>query len=67
VSVTPRQGQVSCKRQARGTAAGSGAATGPLADFEYYFAGPPPMITAVQQVLLLGEVPHDRLHFDRFL
>lgn len=41
--------------------------TAPLADYEYYLAGPPPMIEACVR-LLAGEhaVPSTQIHFDRF-
>ena len=35
-------------------------------DFEYYFAGPPLMATAVQQMLIEKRVPFPRVHFDSF-
>jgi toluene monooxygenase electron transfer component len=36
--------------------------------FDFYFAGPPPMVEAVQQMLMVGhQVPFDRIHFDRFV
>lgn len=38
-----------------------------LADFEFYFAGPPPMTQALQELLMVGHrVPFDHIHFDRF-
>lgn len=38
-----------------------------LGDCEFYVAGPPPMIEALQDLLLLRRrVPVNRLHFDRF-
>lgn len=38
-----------------------------LKDLEIYFAGPPPMIEAVQQMLMLRhQVPFSQIHFDRF-
>lgn len=38
-----------------------------LADFEFYFAGPPPMTQAMQELLMLAhQVPFDQIHFDRF-
>ncbi|MDZ7855161.1 2Fe-2S iron-sulfur cluster-binding protein [Sphaerotilus sp.] len=38
-----------------------------LARFEFYFAGPPPMVQAVQEVLMLRHrVPFEQIHFDRF-
>lgn len=36
------------------------------ADFEYYFAGPPPMAQAVQQMLIEKRVPYRQVHFDSF-
>lgn len=40
----------------------------PLDCYEFYFAGPPPMIEAVQTLLLHGhQVPFQQIHFDRFL
>jgi toluene monooxygenase electron transfer component len=39
----------------------------PLSDFEYYFAGPPPMIEATVRMLTLEQkVPYSQMHFDRF-
>lgn len=39
-----------------------------LDGYEYYFAGPPPMIEAVQTLLAVqNQVPHSQIHFDRFL
>lgn len=36
-------------------------------DFEIYFAGPPPMATALQTALMIDlKVPFDQIHFDRF-
>ncbi|HJW27170.1 MAG TPA: FAD-binding oxidoreductase, partial [Rhodocyclaceae bacterium] len=44
------------------------ALTQPLARYEFYFAGPPPMIEAVQTLLLhRHQVPFQQIHFDRFL
>lgn len=38
-----------------------------LAEFDFYFAGPPPMVTAVQEMLAVRHlVPHGQIHFDRF-
>ena len=38
-----------------------------LADFEFYFCGPPPMTEAVQRMLMIDrKVPFDQIHFDRF-
>jgi toluene monooxygenase electron transfer component len=39
----------------------------PLADYEFYFAGPPAMAEAVQRMLMIDhKVPFEQLHFDRF-
>lgn len=39
-----------------------------LAAHEFYFAGPPPMIEAVQEMLMLRHrVPFEHIHFDRFV
>ena len=39
----------------------------PLTDFEFYFAGPPPMTHALQEMLMLEQrVPFEQIHFDRF-
>lgn len=35
-------------------------------EFEYYFAGPPPMADAVRRMLLDQRVPFPQVHFDRF-
>lgn len=35
-------------------------------DFEYYFAGPPPMAEAVQRMLIEKRVPYLQVHFDSF-
>jgi toluene monooxygenase electron transfer component len=35
-------------------------------EFEYYFAGPPPMAQAVQQMLIDKRVPFPQVHFDSF-
>jgi toluene monooxygenase electron transfer component len=37
-----------------------------LSQFEYYFAGPPPMTLAVQRMLLEAKVPMNQMHFDQF-
>lgn len=37
-----------------------------LADLEIYFAGPPAMATAVQQMLVARKVPFTQVHFDQF-
>jgi len=34
--------------------------------FEYYFAGPPPMAEAVQKMLIEKRVPYPQVHFDSF-
>lgn len=40
---------------------------GGLADHEFYFAGPPPMTQALQELLMVGhKVPFGQIHFDRF-
>ena len=36
------------------------------AEFEYYFAGPPAMAQAVQQMLIEKRVPYPQVHFDSF-
>lgn len=39
----------------------------PLADYEYYFAGPPAMSQAIQEMLMIEhKVPFGQIHFDRF-
>ena len=35
-------------------------------EFDYYFAGPPPMAQAVQQMLIEKRVPYPQVHFDSF-
>ena len=35
-------------------------------EFEYYFAGPPPMAEAVQKMLIEKRVPYPQVHFDSF-
>ena len=35
-------------------------------EFEYYFAGPPPMAEAVQRMLIEKRVPYPQVHFDSF-
>jgi toluene monooxygenase electron transfer component len=38
-----------------------------LGHYEFYFAGPPPMTQALQELLMVGHrVPFDQIHFDRF-
>ncbi len=35
--------------------------------FEFYFAGPPPMAQAMQEMLMVGyRVPYGQIHYDRF-
>lgn len=44
------------------------ALTAPLDQHEFYFAGPPPMIEAVQEMLMQRHrVPFSQIHFDRFV
>jgi toluene monooxygenase electron transfer component len=39
----------------------------PLPEYEFYFAGPPPMIEATVRLLVVGhKVPVTQLHYDRF-
>jgi toluene monooxygenase electron transfer component len=38
-----------------------------LPNFEFYFAGPPPMTQTLQEMLMVGyRVPFQQVHFDRF-
>lgn len=38
-----------------------------LQNFEFYFAGPPPMAQAMQEMLMLRhQVPFNQIHYDRF-
>ncbi len=38
-----------------------------LPSYEFYFAGPPPMTQALQELLMVGHrVPFGQIHFDRF-
>ncbi|MFZ5490272.1 MAG: 2Fe-2S iron-sulfur cluster-binding protein [Pseudomonadota bacterium] len=38
-----------------------------LAQYEFYFAGPPPMTQAIQEMLMVTyHVPFQQIHFDRF-
>ena len=38
-----------------------------LGSAEFYLAGPPPMVEALQQLLqLTHKLPPERIHFDRF-
>lgn len=40
---------------------------GRMPDCEFYFAGPPPMTQALQEMLMVGSrVPYQQIHFDRF-
>lgn len=40
---------------------------GHMSEFEFYFAGPPPMTQALQEMLMVGyRVPFEQVHFDRF-
>lgn len=39
---------------------------GQLADYEIYFAGPPPMTEAVMRMAIENKVPVTQLHYDRF-
>jgi toluene monooxygenase electron transfer component len=40
---------------------------GRLKDLEFYFAGPPPMSQALQEMLMVEyQVPFEQIHFDRF-
>ncbi|MBL8470775.1 MAG: 2Fe-2S iron-sulfur cluster binding domain-containing protein [Rhodocyclaceae bacterium] len=44
-----------------------GVLPGALIDYEFYFAGPPPMTQAVQELLMVGhKVQFGQIHFDRF-
>ena len=38
----------------------------PAGAYEYYFAGPPLMTTAVQRLLVENKVPYGQMHFDQF-
>jgi toluene monooxygenase electron transfer component len=49
-----------------GVAGAEGAGGGRWNDFEYYFAGPPPMAEAVQRMLMDKRVPYPQVHFDSF-
>jgi toluene monooxygenase electron transfer component len=45
----------------------AGALPAELASYEFYFAGPPPMTQALQELLMVGHrVPFEQIHFDRF-
>lgn len=38
-----------------------------LSEYEFYFAGPPPMVDAVQRMLMIDhKIPFEQLHFDKF-
>lgn len=38
-----------------------------FSNYEFYFAGPPPMTQALQELLMVGhKVPFGQIHFDRF-
>ena len=37
-----------------------------LRDYEFYFAGPPAMASAVQRMLIQAKVPFGQIHFDQF-
>ena len=40
----------------------------PLDHYDFYFAGPPPMIEAMQELLMVRHrVPFEQIHFDRFV
>jgi toluene monooxygenase electron transfer component len=40
---------------------------GDIKDYEFYFAGPPPMTKSLQETLMLKhQVPFNQIHFDRF-
>lgn len=40
----------------------------PLDRYDFYFAGPPPMIEALQKLLMVdNRVPFGQIHFDRFI
>lgn len=40
---------------------------GDAAGYEYYLAGPPPMVEAARRMLILGKsVPVEQIHYDRF-
>jgi toluene monooxygenase electron transfer component len=39
----------------------------PVENHEFYFAGPPPMIDAMQDLLVMRwKAPHAQIHFDKF-
>jgi toluene monooxygenase electron transfer component len=37
-----------------------------MASYEWYFAGPPPMVEAMQRMLIARRVPYPQVHFDSF-
>ncbi|MGQ0621660.1 MAG: 2Fe-2S iron-sulfur cluster-binding protein [Panacagrimonas sp.] len=38
-----------------------------MPQYEFYFAGPPPMTNSIQEMLMVGyRVPFEQIHFDRF-
>ncbi|HMZ01051.1 MAG TPA: oxidoreductase, partial [Burkholderiaceae bacterium] len=40
----------------------------PFDAYDHYFAGPPPMVEAVQDLLMVRQrVPFGQIHFDRFV
>jgi toluene monooxygenase electron transfer component len=41
---------------------------GPPTGFDFYFAGPPPMVEAMQELLVVRHrVPHEQIHVDRYV
>jgi toluene monooxygenase electron transfer component len=38
----------------------------PLENFEWYFAGPPPLVGAIEDMLRAADVPAEQVHFDRY-
>jgi len=38
----------------------------PLANFEWYFAGPPVLVAAIEYMLRAANVPAEQVHFDRY-
>jgi toluene monooxygenase electron transfer component len=41
-------------------------AQAPLANFEWYFAGPPALVAAIEDTLRTADVPAEQVHFDRY-
>jgi toluene monooxygenase electron transfer component len=41
-------------------------AQAPLANFEWYFAGPPALVAAIEDTLRAANVPAEQVHFDRY-